>query len=121
MSRYRLVKKATRVPVPGNKTIDELFGRVNTGTDAFSLARMVAPSGWSEPRQTPTFGELTIMLRGAMQIEVDGEPLTLTAGEALWVEPDATVHYSNPFPEESEYFAICIPAFTPERARRQEG
>ena len=45
---YRLVTSATRIPVPGGKLIEELFGPVNTGTDGFSLAHMVAPPGWSE-------------------------------------------------------------------------
>jgi mannose-6-phosphate isomerase-like protein (cupin superfamily) len=120
MPRYQLVTEATRIPVPGEKLIAEIFGRVNTGTDEFSLAHMVAPPEWSEPPQTPQFGELTLILNGRMKIDVDGEELTLEGGQALWVEPGATVRYSNPFPEESEYFAFCLPAFTPERARRQE-
>ncbi|WP_437655555.1 cupin domain-containing protein [Sorangium sp. So ce1182] len=115
---YRLVTSATRIPVPGGKLIEELFGRVNTGTDGFSLAHMVAPSGWSEPAQTPSFGELTLMIRGRMRVEIAGEAVDLSAGQAIWTEPDQRVRYSNPFDEESEYFALCIPAFAPDLARR---
>ena len=43
MPPYRLVTEPTLVPVPGGKLIEEIFGRVNTGTDEFSLAHMVAP------------------------------------------------------------------------------
>ena len=118
MSSYRLVTEPSRVPVPGGKLIEELFGRVTTGTDRFSLAHMVAPPGWAEPPQTPSFGELTIQLRGRTHISIDGEPVVLEAGHAVWVEPGVTVHYTNPFEEESEYYALCLPAFTPERAGR---
>ncbi len=100
--------------------IEELFGRVNTGTEEFSLAHMVAPPGWSEPPQTPEFGELTIMVRGRIEIEVADDRVTLEAGHALWVEPGTRVHYRNPFDAESEYFALCIPAFSPELAHREE-
>ncbi len=117
--KYRLVTAPTEVPVPGGKRIEEIFGRVNTGTDQFSLAHMVAPPAWSEPAQTPDFGELTVMVRGRLRIEVDGEPVELAAGHALWVEPGVTVRYGNPYDEECEYYAICIPAFSPEAAHRE--
>lgn len=120
MNRYRLVVQPTRIPVPGGKLIEEFFGRVNTGTDSFSLAHMVAPGGWSEPAQCPEFGELTIMVRGAMKIEVDDQEVTLRAGQAFWVEPGVRVRYSNPFAEESEYYAVCMPAFAPDAAHRDE-
>jgi mannose-6-phosphate isomerase-like protein (cupin superfamily) len=120
MPSYRLVTEPTLVPVAGGKLIEEIFGRVNTGTDQFSLAHMVAPPRWSEPPQTPTFGELTLVISGRMRIKVADEELVVAAGQTLWVEPGVRVHYDNPFDEESEYYALCIPAFTPERANRDE-
>ena len=128
MSNYRLVENATRIPVPGGKLIEELFGQVNTGTGAFSLAHMVAPAGWSEPAQCPAFGELTIMVRGTMRIDVGGasgsgdgsEQLELRAGQAFWVEPGTRVRYSNPYEQDCEYYAVCMPAFSPDLAHREE-
>ena len=120
MAKYRLVTQATKIPVPGGKLIEELFGRVNTGTDAFSLAHMVAPPRWGEPAQCPEFGELTIMVRGAMAIDVDGELVVVRAGQAFWVAPGVRVRYSNPFEDENEYFAVCMPAFAPDTAHRDE-
>lgn len=120
MPKYRHVTRATTIPVPGGKLIEELVGRVNTGSDDFSLAHMVAPPKWSEPPQTPKFGELTLVIRGRLEIEVDGEQVVVSAGEVLWVEPSVRVHYRNPFDEESEYYAFCMPAFAPDRARREE-
>lgn len=107
-----------RIPVPGGKIIEELFGRVATSTEHLSLAHMVAPPRWGEPAQTPEFGELTIMVRGRMHIDVGDEVVILGAGEAFWVDPGLPVRYSNPFEEESEYFAVCLPAFAPDLAHR---
>ncbi|ACY18091.1 cupin domain-containing protein [Haliangium ochraceum] len=119
MKPYRLVESSTTIPVPGGKRIEEFFGRVNTETDAFSLAHMIAPPGWTEPAQRPTFGELTIMVRGTMDIEVGEDTVTLRAGQAFWVEPDVRVRYSNNSQEEGEYYAVCMPAFSPDGARRE--
>ncbi|MCI0637028.1 MAG: cupin domain-containing protein [Actinobacteria bacterium] len=118
MAGYRVCERPVTIPVPDGKLIEEMFGRVSTGTDVWSLAHMVAPPGWGEPAQTPEFGEITVMVRGKMQVEVGAEKVVLRSGQAIFVEPSTTVRYSNPFDEESEYFAICIPAFTVERAHR---
>jgi mannose-6-phosphate isomerase-like protein (cupin superfamily) len=123
-SRYVVVGDPTRIPVPGGKLIEEYFGRVRTGTSVLSLAHMIAPPGWGEPAQTPRFAELTMMVRGTMRIEIgeDGsEVVELRAGQAIWIEPDVTVRYSNPYDAENEYYAICLPAFSPELARRAPG
>lgn len=116
---YRLIKTRVQVPVPGGKVIEEIVGRVATGEDRFSLAHMVAPPGWTEPVQRPDFGELTLVIRGRMLLEVEGEKIEVGAGEAAWTEPGVAVRYSNPFDAESEYYAFCLPAFAPDRAHRQ--
>jgi len=118
MPDYQLITTPTRIPVPGGKLIEELFGRVNSGTDRFSLAHMVAPPQWGEPFQTPEFGELTLMLRGRMRVEIGSEALELKAGQSIWIEPGVRVRYSNPYPDESEYYALCLPAFSPGAAHR---
>ena len=120
MNRYRLVVKPTVIPVPGGKLIEEYFGRVNTGTESFSLAHMVAPPGWAEPAQCPAFGELTVMIRGSMKIEVDDQEVVLEAGQSFWVEAGVRVRYSNPFEDENEYYAVCMPAFAPDLAQRED-
>lgn len=120
MSHYRIIEQPTLVPVPGGKVIEEIFGRVNSGTEAFSLAHMVAPPRWMEPPQTPGFGEATVMVRGRLRIVIEDEPIVLEAGQSLWVDPGVTVHYGNPFDEEAEYYALCLPAFSPELAHRRD-
>jgi mannose-6-phosphate isomerase-like protein (cupin superfamily) len=120
MSSFTHVTKATRIPVPGGKLIEELFGRVNTGDENISIAHMVAPSGWSEPAQKPEFDEYTLMVRGRMRVQVGEETVDIAAGEAIRTPAGERVHYSNPFDEENEYFAICLPAFELGLAHRED-
>jgi quercetin dioxygenase-like cupin family protein len=120
MGRYRVIEKPVRIPVPGGKVIEEIVGRVSTKDERLSVAHMIAPPGWSEPAQTPSFGELTVMVRGAMRVEIDGDAIDLRAGQSIWIEADVRVRYGNPFDAEAEYFAVCLPAFAPDLARREE-
>ena len=123
MAQYSRVRTPVRIPVPGGKLIEESVGRVSTAHDDVSVAHMVAPSGWTEPAQTPAFAEITVMVRGRLRVEIGpegaGETVELSAGETLRVEPGVRVCYANSFAEECEYYAICLPAFTLERARRE--
>lgn len=117
---YRRIEAPARIPVPGGKLIEEWFGRVNGGSAQFSLAHMIAPPGWGEPAQRPQFGELTLLVRGALRVELDAERVELRAGQAIWIEAGQRVRYSNPYTEENEYYAVCLPAFSPGLARREE-
>lgn len=115
----RKTSTPTRIPVPGNKLIEEYVGRVHTETTSLSVAHMIAPPGWSEPYQTPAFDEVTIVVRGTMRIEHDGMKIDIYAGETVLVEAGERIRYSNPFSEESEYWAVCVPAFSPDTAHRE--
>ena len=116
-----LIPAPTRIPVPGGKVIDEYVGRVATRTEAVSVAHMVAPAGWSEPAQQPEFDEITVVLRGTVQVEVaDGDTtrtLEVPAGQAVVTTAGERVRYSTGG-EETEYIAVCLPAFSPEAAHR---
>ena len=48
------------------------------------------------------------------------EVVELRARQAIWIEPDVRVRYSNPYAEENEYFAVCLPAFAPDLAQRDD-
>ncbi|QMU27408.1 cupin domain-containing protein [Adhaeribacter radiodurans] len=109
--KYFKQTKPFRVPTIDNKLIEEHFGLASTRTGNFSIAHMVAPPHWSEPHQKPEFDEITIVIRGRKQIEVDGDIIELAAGETLLVKAGARVKYSNPFDEETEYWSVCVPAF----------
>jgi mannose-6-phosphate isomerase-like protein (cupin superfamily) len=110
----------TTIPVPGGKVIDEYVGRVNSGTDTLSVARMAAPGGWTEPAQRPDFDEVTLVLRGTVRVEHDGGALDVRAGEAVLTRAGERVRYSTPNPDGADYVAICVPAFSPDAAHRDE-
>ncbi|HEX6516277.1 MAG TPA: hypothetical protein VF049_11945 [Nocardioidaceae bacterium] len=119
-----LITAPTRIPVPGGKVIDEYVGRVNTGTETVSVAHMKAPGGWEEPAQRPEFDEITVVLRGMVRAEVegaDGESRTVDvpAGQALLTRAGERVRYSTGS-EDTEYVAVCLPAFSPETVNRDE-
>lgn len=109
-----------KIPTPDGKSIEEYFGLASTQSAVYSIARMVAPPGWSEPHQNPEFDEVTIIISGRKSAEVDGEEIELGAGECLLVKKGARVKYSNPFDEPVEYWSICIPAFSVEAAHREK-
>lgn len=117
---YLHVRHPRIIPVPGNKLIEEFIGRANSDTREFSVAHMIAPPQWSEESQTPDFDEITIMLKGRMHIEIAGESVVLGAGEVFMSKKGEMIRYSNPFDEENEYWAICIPAFSVELAGRNK-
>ncbi len=112
------IKSPTQIPVPGGKLIEEFIGRIHSGDTNVSVAHMIAPPNWGEEPQTPEFDEITIMLRGKMQIAIPDKIIVLSAGEVFFVQKGVKVCYSNPFDEENEYWAICIPAFSVELAGR---
>jgi mannose-6-phosphate isomerase-like protein (cupin superfamily) len=107
------------VPTNDNKLIEEHYGKATTGDTAFSIAHMVAPPGWSEPHQKPSFDEVTIVIKGKKQIEVDNQIVLLQAGQSILVKKGSRVRYSNPFDEPCEYWSCCVPAFCLEQANRE--
>jgi mannose-6-phosphate isomerase-like protein (cupin superfamily) len=113
-----LIEKATRIPVPGGKVIDEYVGRVNSGETALSVAHMVAPGGWVEPAQRPDFDEVTLVLKGSVTVEHAGGVFDVRAGQAVITRAGERVRYTTPEEGGAEYVAICLPAFSPETAHR---
>ena len=116
----QLIDAPTRIPVPGGKTIDEYVGRVTSGTDSVSVAHMVAPGGWGEPAQTPDFDEITVVLRGTVRVEHDNGSLDVNAGQAVITRAGERVRYLAPTDEGAEYVAVCLPAFAPDLAHRDD-
>jgi ethanolamine utilization protein EutQ (cupin superfamily) len=114
------VSAPTVVPGIGDKVIRELVGRVNTGTDGVSVARMTSPAGWTEPAQTPQFDEITVVLEGGVVVEHDGGTITVGPGEAVLARAGERVRYSTPEPGGAEYVAICLPAFSPDLVHRDD-
>jgi ethanolamine utilization protein EutQ len=117
-----LIEKASRITAAGNKPklIDEIVGRVNSKTDAVSIAHMRSPSGWVEPGQTPEFDEYTYVLKGSLRVAHKGGSLDVKAGQAVITRKGEWVQYSTPHPDGAEYIAVCLPAFSPDTVHRDE-
>lgn len=116
----KLIAQPTIIEAAGNKPklIEEYFGRVNSKTDAVSIARMRSPGGWVEPGQTPEFDEYTVVLRGELQVETKTGTLTVRAGQAVLTPKGEWVRYSSPHADGAEYIAVCLPAFSPATVHR---
>ena len=116
----RLIEQPTVVPAVGTrpKKIEEFVGRVNSGDDRLSVARMVSPEGWVEPGQRPDFQEFTVVVRGLLRVEHAEGSIDVRAGQAIIADPGEWIRYSTPEPGGAEYFAICFPAFSPATVHR---
>jgi quercetin dioxygenase-like cupin family protein len=108
------------VQAAGNKPkiIEEFVGRVNSGTESVSVARMKSPSGWVEPGQTPQFDEYTVVLRGILRVTSRAGVIEVHAGQAVITRAGEWVQYSTPGADGAEYMAICLPAFSPGTVNR---
>ena len=119
----RLIAAPTVIQAAGNKPkrIEEFAGRVNSGHGSVSVARMNSPEGWREPGQRPDFEEITVVLRGTVQVDYEGGTMEVTAGQAVVTGPGEWVRYSTPHAGGAEYVAVCLPAFSPDTVHRDEG
>ncbi len=115
-----LIAHPTRIEAAGNKPklIDEYIGRVNSETDGVSIAHMRSPGGWEEPGQTPEFDEFTVVIKGTLKVEHEDGAMEVSEGQAVITHAGEWVRYSTPGEEGAEYFAICLPAFSPETVKR---
>jgi mannose-6-phosphate isomerase-like protein (cupin superfamily) len=114
------IQSPTLIKAAGNKpkTIEEFIGRLNSGTDEISIARMRCPAGWKEPGQTPEFNEYTVVIAGTLRVETKHRTVELEAGQAVITPRGEWVRYSSPFEGGAEYMAVCMPAFSPETVHR---
>ena len=117
-----LIPSPVRVEAAGNKPklIAEYVGRRASGHAAVSVAHMRSPGGWVEPGQTPEFDEFTLVLSGRLRLTSMGGELNVAAGQAVLVAAGEWVTYSTPDPDGAEYVAVCLPAFAPELAHRDQ-
>jgi mannose-6-phosphate isomerase-like protein (cupin superfamily) len=115
-----LIATPTQITAAGNKPkiIQEFVGRVNSKTDAVSVAHMRSPGGWLEPGQTPEFDEYTVVLKGLLRVEHRDGTIDVRAGQAVITHKGEWVRYSTPEAEGAEYIAVCLPAFSPQTVHR---
>ena len=117
-----LIEAPSVIEAAGNepKRIEEYAGRVNSGHQTVSVARMKSPSGWVEPGQRPEFEEVTLVLDGMLRVEHEAGVLEVRAGQAVVARPGEWVRYSSPEPGGAEYVAVCLPAFSPDTVHRDD-
>jgi mannose-6-phosphate isomerase-like protein (cupin superfamily) len=110
------------VTAAGNKPkrIEEYVGRVSSGHENVSIARMVSPGGWVEPAQQPEFEEITVVLRGILRVESEDGALEVRGGQAVIARAGELVRYSTPGDQGAEYVSVCLPAFSPQTVHRCE-
>jgi len=120
MKKYKIQNSPFVIPTTDGKVIEEHFGNATDGNSQISIAHMIAPTGWSEPFQTPEFDEYTYIIKGKKQFIIDGETIILEAGQSIKINKNTRVQYSNPFTIACEYIAICTPAFSMKLVNREE-
>lgn len=118
--KYQIQKLPFVVPTDDGKYIGEHWGNATDGNSHISIAHMIAPPGWKEPFQTPEFDEYTFIIKGKKQFIIERKILILEAGQSIKINKNTRVQYSNPFDQECEYLAICMPAFSPDTVNREE-
>ena len=114
-----IIKNPTKIEAAGNKPkiIEEFIGRVNSSHENISLAKMTSPAGWEESGQTPEFDEFTLVLKGTLTVNTKGKVYEVKAGQAIITHKGEWIKYSTPN-EDTEYIAICLPAFSPQTVHR---
>ncbi|MCY1041355.1 rRNA maturation RNase YbeY [Corallococcus sp. bb12-1] len=110
------LRKGKVIPRDDGKRIEEFVGAASTQTESASVARMLAPPGWSEPAQTPEFDEVVLVLAGELTLVVDGKRERIGAGEVGLVPRGKRVVYRNDSQGACDYWSICAPAFRVELA-----
>ncbi|XXF80537.1 rRNA maturation RNase YbeY [Myxococcaceae bacterium GXIMD 01537] len=113
------LRKGKLIPREDGKRIEEFVGAATTGTEAASVARMLAPPGWSEPAQKPEFDEVVIVLRGELTLIVDGKRERIGEGEVGLVPRGKRVVYRNDGQGACDYWSVCAPAFRPSLAHQE--
>lgn len=116
------IKSPTRIKAAGigEKQIEEYIGRINSGTNELSIARMKSPQGWIEPGQCPEFDEYTVVLKGTLQVTTKTEKVQVKEGQAIITAKGEWIQYSTPFDGGTEYIAVCLPAFSPKTVNRDK-
>jgi len=122
----KIVGKAVRVVETEGFTIDEYAGNVGSNDDTMSLAVVKVTKPYSEPWLTLQYDEWMSVLRGQVDCHVMDEAtqteikaVSAVAGETIFIEKGQ--RFKPVFPvADTEYVPVCIPAFKPERCKRED-
>lgn len=99
--------------------------RLVTVADQLAIHRMAhvkVKCKCDEPPQSPGFDEYVLVLKGEMVVDVgvgeEKKTVKATAGQTLFLPAGLRYHYH--FPDACEYVPVCLPAFSPDIANREE-
>jgi len=116
-----VITKPTTVVDTPEVRIDEFVGNASSGGPAISVARVVSKGKWAEDWQTPEFEEWVLVLKGTVHIEHAGGVAVGNAGEFLHLTKGERVRWVFPYAEGAEYVPICVPGFSLDNVKREEG
>ncbi len=91
--------------------ISELLGRVTTGSDKMSVARIVMPAGRGQPTRRNRFDEVLIVISGSCEVDLAGGTLLLQPDDVLEL-PALTPYAERGGPQGCIAWAICTLAFS---------
>ena len=117
------IENPSRVEAAGTKPklIDEFVGRVNTGEERLSVARMNSPAGLGRARPAPRLRRVDAgPRRDADASSTRPASVDVRAGQAILVRGGEWVRYSTPYAGGAEYVAVCLPAFSPDTVHRDD-
>lgn len=120
MPGVRLVQSVDVVSAP-DLTITENFGRVTSGDASVSSCFCTVRQATKESPQTPGFDEYVLVLEGEIHVAHGAglsECLVVKTGQGFVLEKGTRVQWAWPGP--CKYVAICLPAFSPENAGRED-
>lgn len=116
----KLITKPTRIEENGGKIkiVEEYIGLVNSKNGDVSVAHMHAPVGWKDIGQCPEFDEFIVVLKGVLRVEFKGGVLDVNAGQAAIMSKGEWIRYNTPSSDGVEYISVCIPAFSSNKAHK---
>lgn len=122
----KIIGKSTRVVETEGFTIDEYAGNVGSNDDTMSLAIVKVSKPYSEPWLTLEYDEWIAVIKGTVDChvmdeatQIETKAVSAVAGETIFIEKGQ--RFKPVFPvAHTEYIPVCIPAFKPERCKREE-
>lgn len=114
----KIVGTAARVVDGDSFSIDEFVGNVASMEDRISIARVQISDPTAEPWLTLGYDEWICVTEGRILLEHAGGTLEVNGGATVFIGKGERFRPS--FPEgDTEYFAVCLPAFRPDRCLRE--
>jgi uncharacterized protein (DUF952 family) len=122
MTKVTIVGNSVKVvEVPGVICIEEIVGGVSTKDDGISVACVSTGAGTEEPWLTMQYAEWLHIKKGQCIAKTDKDSsegdVIIEAGQTAFIEKGST--WKPTFPVATEYIAICLPAFRPDRCVRE--